>query len=327
QGQSDPITYSCSCKAAERGGEVLLFYRYWTNDPQLPLELRDLAYSLGGKIRVASEGYNVTVAGTKDEIESFIEECCSHWSFTGLSLGTKEARDRFFKPSEGCACVFNRVANVRVAAEITPMGIQDYLPQDWNIIESLSPEEFHQRCHEENALLLDVRNHYESRIGYFVDPHNGEAAIRPQIRRFSQWPQYLKNAGVFDPNGKQILTYCTGGIRCEKAVRWMKENTTQSAPVSTLKGGVAAYLAWMDDEISSGRKQPSESLFKGRNYVFDARGSTSLSHGPEPVSTCHICGQSSSQLNKCQSKGCHLVLVVCLDCSDKDIRCCSSCKE
>ncbi len=180
-------------------------------------------------------------------------------------------------------------------------------------------------------MLLDVRNHYESRIGYFVDPQTGEAALRPPIRRFSQWPQYLAQHKDIPKGaqGKQIMTYCTGGIRCEKGVRWMHENLEHEPgeKIYTLRGGIAAYLTWMDEEIQQGRKQISDSLFRGRNYVFDARGSMGLSIPTEPVSTCHVCSVATDSLSKCRSNGCHLVLVVCSRCDWGDPRCCQSCHE
>lgn len=215
------------------------------------------------------------------------------------------------------------------------MGVTNYIPAQWDQIESLSPEEFHERCHSDpDTMLLDVRNHYESRIGYFVDPKTGEAALRPPIRRFSQWPQYVKRqmsgSGSTAPGGRQIMTYCTGGIRCEKGARFLQENMAKrdGDRVCTLKGGIAAYLTWMDEEIRSGRKVPEDSLFRGRNYVFDARGSTGLdTSDPDPVSTCHICQNPCDRLSKCRSKGCHLVLVVCDDCELGDPRCCQSCQS
>ncbi|KAH7351170.1 hypothetical protein BKA65DRAFT_525390 [Rhexocercosporidium sp. MPI-PUGE-AT-0058] len=184
-------------------------------------------------------------------------------------------------------------------------------------------------------MLLDVRNHYESRIGYFVDPKTGEAALRPAIRRFSQWPQYVKRqmsrlGESKIPGSKQIMTYCTGGIRCEKGARFLQENMKKEGDrVCTLQGGIAAYLTWMDEEINSGRKCPEDSLFRGRNYVFDARGSTGLISSPavEPVSTCHTCESPCDRLSKCRSKGCHLVLVVCERCESGDPRCCQNCEE
>ncbi|TID23625.1 putative glucose transporter rco-3 [Venturia nashicola] len=349
QGESDPISYTCSCKAGKEGGSVLLFYRYYSNSPNLPEEhLAKSAHpaelaawhekltqklNLAGKLRIAKEGFNITVAGTRTDIDAYVLECCAHWSFSGLHLDTKSARDEFFKPSDGCACVFSNVSSVRVAAEITPMGVEGYLPSDWSRIESLTPADFHERCLRGNNLLVDVRNHYESKIGYFVDPETGEPALRPAVRRFSQWPQFVKQnmQQALDENQgkpKQIMSYCTGGIRCEKAVRWMEENTLLAdTTVTTLKGGIAAYLTWMKGEIEAGRKRPQDSLFKGRNYVFDARGSTGLTEESEPVSNCHLCGVPSDRLSKCHTKGCHLVLVACSGCETGELRCCQSCRD
>ncbi|KAH9212146.1 hypothetical protein DL95DRAFT_391784 [Leptodontidium sp. 2 PMI_412] len=355
-GSSDPVAFTCTCAASQSGdGLVLLFYRYFDASPSLPTPYQTLRakssslvefhtastekLNIGGKIRIANEGFNITVGGTKIAIEEYMQECISHWSFSGLDLSTPEEQRQFFKPTPGgCACVFGgSPASVRVTSEITPMGVTNYVPAQWDQIESLSPEEFHERCHSDPAtMLLDVRNHYESRIGYFVDPKTGEAALRPAIRRFSQWPQYVKKQmsgpGASKTTGpRQIMTYCTGGIRCEKGARFLQENMEKDDGdrVCTLNGGIAAYLTWMDDEIKSGKKCPEDSLFRGRNYVFDARGSTGLDTSPatEPVSTCHMCRNSCDRLSKCRSKGCHLVLVVCERCELGDPRCCQNCED
>jgi len=317
---------------------------------------------------VGKEGFNVTVAGTYSNILQYIKDCLSHWSFSGLecSLDTQEKRNAFFKPTPGCACVFPGPASVRITEEITPMGVTNYSPENWSSVESLSPEEFHARLSEmgsngeggdrKDKVLVDVRNHYESRIGYFVDPVSGTPALRPEIRRFAQWPLYVKtHLGEFQPSSKplpsttsggevefyekeegeerqrEILTYCTGGIRCEKGVRYLSDQLSSNAKISTLKGGIAAYLMWMDQEIASGRKKPEESLFKGQNYVFDARGSVGLAGDEEEdgrtVSECHICKVGCARLSKCRSKGCHLILVICAACEEKDPRCCQDCFE
>jgi predicted sulfurtransferase len=354
-GSSDPVSFTCTCSASTSyDGLVLLFYRYFAASPPLTGQYDSLMddpttlaafhinltqkYNLGGKIRIAREGFNITVAGTNFEIEAYIQECISHWSFSGLELDTQAKQKDFFKPtSGGCACVFGGTpANVRVTSEITPMGVTNYIPKNWNQIEVLTPEEFHERClRDKDTVLVDVRNHYESRIGYFIDPKTGEPAVRPGIRRFSQWPQYVKRYMSGDQDGegnerRQIMTYCTGGIRCEKGARWMQENmeNREGDQVCTLKGGIAAYLAWMDEEIKLGKKKPGDSLFRGKNYVFDARGSLGLSEETgDPVSNCHICDKPSDRLSKCQSKGCHLVLVVCEHCEPTGPRCCESCRD
>ena len=182
--------------------------------------------------------------------------------------------------------------------------------------------------------MIDVRNHYESRIGYFVSKKGGEA-IKPPVRRFSQFPQWVKeHGGEILGNGgedeKPVLTYCTGGIRCEKGVRWMEENLpTSNRPIYTLDGGIASYIKWMEKEIAAGRKKQEDSLFKGQNYVFDARGSMGIT-GAEPVSKCHNCGTKTARLGKCGTvDACHLVLVICEECAKTvaDIRCCENCRE
>ncbi len=337
---------------------------------------------------MGEEGFNITVGGTRDQIERYMDALVRHWSLAGLGLGpededAKEKREKFFKPSPGCACAFNNETSVRVTSEITPMGVTNYSPKDWGMVTGLSSGEWHDLCLEGKAdVLVDVRNHYESRIGYFVYPGTGEPALRPGIRRFSQWPLFVRRrmageeGSVLDPGlrsevgdegrmvgqrgGKNILTYCTGGIRCEKGARFLQEslsspssslasdpsNPTFSAKdkVYTLTGGISAYLTWISAEIAAGRKTPADSLFKGRNYVFDGRGSVGLDvplplssdgvdefkerNEVEPVAQCHSCGRKEDRLSKCRSKGCHLILVVCKECESVEggVRCCDSCR-
>jgi predicted sulfurtransferase len=349
---SDPISYTCTCPASSSGGQVLLFYRYWNNSPQLPAphpsktedtEALALFHSslasklcLGGKFRIAREGFNITLGGTQSSISKYIEECCAHWSFTGLHLTTPEARDSYFKPTPGCGCAFGGKASVRVTTEITPLGITNYSPSSWSNVVSLSPAEFHALCEKGQIPLIDVRNHYESRIGYFVTG-TGAVAVRPPVRRFSQWPGYvarhvLGNEIFNAKKGRAIATYCTGGIRCEKGARWMqeafaKEGDGGNAEVYTLDGGIVAYQAWMSEEIKAGRKKPEESFFKGKNYVFDARGAIATDGGTGgKVAKCHGCGKAEDRLGKCQRIGCHLVLVVCEACEmGGGVACCEDC--
>lgn len=365
---SDPVSYTCTC--GQPDGQVLLFYRYFANSPALPSSLvpvapaaaQDLAafhteqttrLGLTGKIRVATEGFNVTVAGSRAGIAAYMRACLAHWSFAGLAstLESAAAQRAYFKPSGGCACVFPRGATVRVCDEITPLGVSGYTPRDWDVVQELTPAEWHARLIEVAAEdgagastdghleLWDLRNHYESRIGYFVLGAQGQPANRPAIRRFSQWPRYVKAktgqigsgaaAGKEEKKQKQLLTYCTGGIRCEKATRWMAEREGEDRKICTLRGGIAAYLDWIDDEIGAGRMGAEESLFRGKNYVFDARGAvSSQSAAGGPVSQCHVCGTRDDRLSKCRSLGCHLVLIVCEGCElGSEPRCCRSCGD
>lgn len=347
QDNSDPITYTCTCPARDEGGKVLLFYRYWANAPVLPSSHtpkndpqtlanfhRQLASELGigGKFRIAIEGFNITLGGTTSAIEKYIDACCAHWSFAGIDLSTPAVRDAYFKPTAGCSCAFSGKASVRVAAEITPLGITNYAPSSWSNVISLPPADFHDLCRRGEIPLIDVRNHYESRIGYFVTG-DGTVAVRPAVRRFSQWPGYVTRHVLGNEAFKKaegIATYCTGGIRCEKGARWMqealsKEAGSNDAPVYTLHGGIVAYQAWMQEEVNAGRKSFDESFFKGSNYVFDARGAIGTHN---VVSACHVCQKAEARLGKCEGEGCHLVLVVCESCEQKgDICCCEDCRQ
>lgn len=343
---SSKASSSCLCSAQGNNGQVLLFYRYWANAPKLGAEHLDKAddphsladfhkelatrLSLGGKFRIAKEGFNITLGGTR--IPEYIKACRNHWSFSGLDLSTSQACDAFFKPTPGCACAFNGQANIRVTHEITPLGITNYTPSSWSNVISLSPQDFHDICKDGSVPLIDVRNHYESRIGYFVTG-KGEAAVRPAVRRFSQWPGYVTRHVLGNAvYNKPIATYCTGGIRCEKGARWMQEalaaqGNRSNTPVYTLQGGIVGYQAWLQQEIAAGKKTPEESLFKGKNYVFDARGAIGLPYdNSEPLSTCQKCHQPEDRLGKCASKGCHLVLVVCQNCEEVgNVTCCEDC--
>lgn len=347
-GHSDPISYTCTCN---QPGSVLLFYRYFANDPRLPEEHFTRAQvpelqanfqryvcrnnGLTGKIRVSKEGFNVTVAGSHAGLERYMEECVKYWAFDGVRLRTDEERQAFFKPTPGCSCCFPSLS-VRTTSEITPLGVTNYSPSSWSSIIPLPPSEFHRMAKEEEVKLVDVRNHYESRIGFFVDG-KGREAIKPAVRRFSQWPRWVREhgdelVGKEEEERKPILSYCTGGIRCEKGSRWMEESlrstTGKEMMIHTLDGGIASYISWMEEEIKTGRKRPEDSLFRGQNYVFDARGSLGI-EGAEPVSSCHVCGTKSLRLGKCATEGCHLVLVVCGECENggHDVRCCEDCLE
>jgi predicted sulfurtransferase len=101
--------------------------------------------------------------------------------------------------------------------------------------------------------------------------------------------------------------------------------------VFTLQGGIVAYLAWMGTEIKEGRKDRTESLFKGRNYVFDARGSTGLDSAyaeSEKMAECHCCGIPEDRLGKCKTPWCHLVLVLCEECEHGGgVACCDDCEH
>lgn len=229
----NPVSFKCSCQCSidDEPGTVLLFYRYFAAPPSLPTattttttitpaSLTDLqsfhqshvtSLSLGCKIRLSTEGFNITVGGTAAAIKSYVAACLPHWSFAGLPLSTPDDIDSFFKPSPGCACVFAGRQDVLIKTEITPLGVTGWLPRDWSSVTDLSPREWHRRIATEDVVVLDVRNHYESRLGHFVGQSG--PAILPAVRRFGQWPTYVKKmlaeGGVGDgaKGRRDVLTY------------------------------------------------------------------------------------------------------------------------
>ncbi|BFZ62332.1 hypothetical protein YB2330_003425 [Saitoella coloradoensis] len=362
---SDATSYHCPCPPSS--GKVLLFYRYFANPPRLPslhpsqpLELAQwhketcTALNLTGKIRIASEGVNVTVAGGNEGVEAYVERCCAHWSFAGLPLGDGDERDKFFKPTEGCAHVFEGLS-VKITEEATPFGAASYVPSDWiitptpaagiaeeeedqSLITYLSPPAFHALLtsippDEKDKILLDTRNHYESSLGQFTTPTL--TPHLPPIRKFSSLPAYLEPASS-SWAGKDVITYCTGGIRCEKAARYIAD-TLPVRRVYTLHGGIQSYLTWFSEQLGLGLVKPEDSVWKGRNYVFDARGSTGIEGDDEGrvamIGKCGLCGkeESAEVVGKCAVEGCHLVMLACKPCAEgkaatgKDWECCEAC--
>ena len=182
------------------------------------------------------------------------------------------------------------------------------------------------------------------------------------IRRFSQLPEYVRrNKSVF--HGKDVLMYCTGGIRCEKAAKYLAsfgeveggegdQNTKKSEAAVTgrprsvrqLRGGIVAYardvLGSAGDvdevgDVDQGAELGAElksnttvkSAYLGKNFVFDNRGATRVSG--DVVSWCDGCGVRSDRLGKCGSVGCHVILIVCEKCGGKcggEVFCCGKCE-
>ncbi|KAG0047496.1 hypothetical protein BGZ83_007445 [Gryganskiella cystojenkinii] len=226
---SDPISMDCDCDPSL--GTVILFYAYLpTSDPAaLASSHRTWSQDLGlcGKVKVAHEGINGTLAGPSLSIAQYIDELSGLPEFKSLRLSrTRSApassssgpddldrrRYNFFKPTPGCIHAFGGVMSIKVVDEICPLGAPELSVFDdpLNKPGKLPPAEFHAKLKEirdqKDAVVLDVRNYYESSIGHFP------GAVMPPIRKFSSFRDYIdRNRDQFA--GKTILSYCTGGIR------------------------------------------------------------------------------------------------------------------
>ncbi|KAF9569578.1 hypothetical protein EC968_002475 [Mortierella alpina] len=287
---SDPISLSCSCDPSL--GTVILFYAYLPIADPLALAKLHKSWSsklgLYGKVKIAAEGINATLSGNPESIVEYIDQLTEHPDFAVLNLsGTASdqnetdksllsmRRHNFFKPTGGCRHVFAETISIKVVEEICPLGAPELsVYQDpENKRGKLPPSEFHQKLKDlsgrDDVVVLDVRNYYESDIGRFP------GAITPPIRKFSSFRDYVdRHKDQF--SGKTLLSYCTGGIRCEKATTYLRQslqNGDGSRPteVLMLDGGIHNYLEWIKQQNMS-----SESLWLGKNYVFDARQSLGL---------------------------------------------------
>ncbi|KAI8352944.1 hypothetical protein BD560DRAFT_219123 [Blakeslea trispora] len=320
KGTSDSISIECQCNIEEQ--QVILFYRYTkVDDPvQFALDHQEYCVRMTGKVRIASEGINATLAGSKPDIRRYLDWLThSAQPFKDLPelKDNEEARFKFFKPSEGCIHVFDELS-IKLVDEICPLGqstvMIDTLNTSGHRHGKLSPDAFHNELLSgSDFVLMDTRNYYESNIGHF------ENAIRPPIRKFSQLPAYIeRNKHLLE--GKRILTYCTGGIRCEKATAYMRQALPEN-DIFMLDGGIHNYLEWHK------QSEQKESVWLGKNYVFDAR--QSLGSGPI-VSYCQSCRQPWDQYKKCMSSGCHLLVLLCDPCCQRTntgIYCCTECQQ
>ncbi|WP_411954523.1 rhodanese-related sulfurtransferase [Alkalibacillus sp. S2W] len=227
---------------------VLLYYKYVPiEDPEtFRDEHLQFCFDLGlkGRILVAEEGLNGTVSGTVEQTNKYMEALRADPRFADIEFKIDEADDHAFKKM-----------HVRHRDEIVNLSLdeeEDVSPME-DTAEFLDPKEFHEEMQRDDAIILDARNDYEYDVGHF------RGAIRPNIRTFRELPDWIKeNKDMLE--GKRVLTYCTGGIRCERFTGWLKDEGIDD--VGQLHGGIVTY--GKDPEVQG-------DLWDGQCYVFDER--------------------------------------------------------
>ncbi|NXL86635.1 TSTD2 protein, partial [Alectura lathami] len=294
-------------------GEVLLYYCYCeVKDPEKLCAWQKALCQhlhLTGKVRVASEGINGTVGGSKVATRLYIEVMLSQPLFKDI-LSQDD-----FKSSAGGAHCFPDL-RVGVFKEIVPMGID---PKQVSYKETgihLTPQEFHReveqylsesRQGQSDTILLDCRNFYESKIGHF------QGCLAPDIRKFSYFPSYVdENLKLFE--NKRVLMYCTGGIRCERGSAYLRSKAV-CKEVYQLKGGIHKYL----EEFPDG-------FYRGKLFVFDDR--YAICSNEDVISACRYCGTLWDQYKLCSSQHCRQLVLACTSCRKKGLTaCCPVCQE
>ncbi|MEZ0180534.1 oxygen-dependent tRNA uridine(34) hydroxylase TrhO ['Camptotheca acuminata' phytoplasma] len=225
---------------------VILYYNYIPiQDPEsFQKEHLKFCQKLGllGRIIISHEGINGTLSGLKEDVEKYI--------FYLRNIKGFEKTE--FKIDSYHENVFPKLS-VKLKDEIVSLKLEQDLFPDGSKSSYLEPKEFLQSFKKDNVVVLDVRNEYEYQLGHFKN------AINPNIENFRDLPEWLENnLSLF--KDKQILTYCTGGVRCEKVSLFLRSKGVED--VYQLKGGIIKYS---QDKDTQGKD------FQGKVYVFDKR--------------------------------------------------------
>jgi UPF0176 protein len=281
---------------------VLLYYNYTPiQDPEAYREIHHLFClnnHLLGRIIIASEGINGTVSGLKPDCEAYMNWLKSDPLFAGTDFD--------FKVDELEGHTFNKL-HVRVKNEI----VHSDLPVNPLIRtgKHLRPQEFKQMLkNDPDVVLVDMRSNYEHELGRFKGAHTFDMENLRDLPDHVHQIEHLKN--------KKVITYCTGGIKCEKASAYLLEQGFEN--VYQLHGGIIKY----------GLEQGGED-FDGTCYVFDNRVATKVnSVNPQVISTCFVCQSLSDHMVNCANPECNEHLPICPTClKEMEGACSQTCKD
>jgi UPF0176 protein len=284
--------------------KTISFYHYFhINDPKA---FRDELYKslhelkVFGRIYVAHEGINAQVSVPESNFESFRDYIYSIKELHGIRLNIAVDDDgRSFW-----------VLKVKVREKIVADGIDDSSFDMSNRGRYVDAEGLNRLIADKETIMVDMRNHYEYEVGHF------ERAIEIPSDTFrEQLPMAVDM--LKDAKDKNIIMYCTGGIRCEKASAYMLHNGFRN--VFHLEGGIINYANQV-------KEKGLESKFHGKNFVFDDRLGERITE--EVIAKCHQCGQPADTHVNCVNEACHLLFIQCDDCRQKFEGCCSTeCQE
>jgi UPF0176 protein len=284
---------------------VLLYYKYVTIEDYEEFAKEHLAFckelGLKGRILVAKEGINGTVSGTVEQTEAYMNMMHAHPLFKGMVFKIDESEGHAFKK------IF-----VRPRPELVTFRLEDDINPNDLTGKRLKPKEFYEALQQEDVIVLDGRNDYEYDVGHFRN------ALRPPVESFREFPEWIRN-NLSEFKDKKVITYCTGGIRCEKLSGFLLREGFKD--VSQLDGGIATYSK--DPEVKG-------KLFDGKMYVFDERITVRVNQTEEEtvVGKCLHCGTPSEKYINCTYDFCHNHHIVCDACEESHGGYCSeACEE
>ncbi|MGE7836526.1 rhodanese-related sulfurtransferase [Viridibacillus arvi] len=278
---------------------VLLYYFYTTIEDPEAFADEHLAYcksiELKGRILVASEGINGTVSGTVEQTDAYMAHMKADPRFDGIVFKIDDSEQHAFKKM-----------HVRPRPELVNLSLEDDVNPHEITGNYLEPAEFLEKMQEENTVIVDARNTYEFDVGHF------KGAIRPDIETFRDLPDWIRdNKELLE--GKQILTYCTGGIRCEKFSGWLKREGFED--VSQLHGGIVTYGK---DPVAKGQ------LWDGQCYVFDERLTVPVNQVEHViVGRDHFDGEPCERYINCSNPECNKQIIASKENEDKHLGGCT----
>jgi len=254
-----------------------------------------------GRIYVAHEGINAQLSVPAENFNEFktkLDEI-SFLENVRLNIAIEHYNKSFLK------------LKVKVRDKIVADGLNDDTFDVTDIGVHVKADKFNELIEDPNTVLVDMRNHYESEIGHFKN------AVTPDVDTFRDSLDLIEDQLKDHKEDKNLVMYCTGGIRCEKASAYYKHKGFKK--VFQMEGGIINYFRQVNEE-------GLENKFLGKNFVFDERRAERISD--DVISHCHQCGEPCDVHVNCLNQGCHLLFIQCSSCSEKMNTCCSDeCKE
>jgi UPF0176 protein len=284
--------------------KVLLYYRFTPiADPQaMMLWQKTLCESLGikGRILVSPHGINGTVGGDMSALKKYVKQTKKYPGFRGID----------FKWSEGTGNEFPRLS-VKAKKELVSFGNPEEIKVDENGVIGggvhLKPFQVDQLVAKrgDDVIFFDGRNAFEAKIGKFKN------AIVPDVTSSQQFVEEIESGKYDHLKDKPIVTYCTGGIRCEILSVVMKNRGFNE--VYQIDGGIVRY----------GNKFGNDGLWEGSLYTFDNRLSIDFAANPALIGECDYCKAPTRQFYNCTTASCHQLALLCEPCgADASSRAC-----
>lgn len=260
--------------------------------------------NLRGRIIVSQHGVNGTVGGDIEDLKAYAKETKSFAAFKGIA----------FKWSDGTREDFPRLS-VKVRPELVAFGAPDEIKVDAKGVvgagKHLKPEEVHKLIAErgDDVIFFDGRNAYEAKVGKFKN------AVVPDTRTTQDFIKELDSDKYNDIKDKPVVTYCTGGIRCEPLSALMKNRGFKE--VYQIDGGIVKY----------GESYKDDGFWEGNLYVFDRRMNMTFSDKAKDIGECVHCLGKTSNFENCAIKSCNNLVLICVHCKTTEDTCSQVCRD